>query len=179
MCRGADGGNMARRGTARGGIVLLMLALHGFGTPVVLAAGETEAVLPLPRFAVLHSDKVNLRTGPGQRYPVEWIFTRKDLPVEIIAQFEHWRRIRDWEGTEGWVQEHMLNGKREVMIRGGVRALRNSPDLGAALIARAEPGVMAKLLECRDTWCRIQTDDITGWVQRADIWGVYPNETVP
>jgi len=158
---------------------LLVLAVYGFGVATASAGGEGEAALPLPRFATLHSDKVNLRTGPGQRYPIEWVFIRKDLPVEIIAQFEHWRRIRDSDGTEGWVQEHMLTGKREVMIRGGVRAVRRNPDLGAALVARAEPGVMAKLLECRDAWCRIETVDVTGWVQRADIWGVYPNETVP
>jgi SH3-like domain-containing protein len=159
--------------------LLLVLAFQGFGIATAFAASESEAALPLPRFATLHSDKVNLRTGPGQRYPIEWVFIRKDLPVEIVAQFEHWRRIRDWEGTEGWVQEHMLTGRREVMIRGGVRALRRNPDLGAALVARAEPGVMAKLLECRDAWCRIATPDLTGWVQRADIWGVYPNESVP
>src|SRR5215471_8933436 len=170
---------MARRAMQGAVTGLLVLAVYGFGVATASAAGEGEAALPLPRFATLHSDKVNLRTGPGQRYPIEWVFIRKDLPVEIIAQFEHWRRIRDSDGTEGWVQEHMLTGKREVMIRGGVRAVRRNPDLGAALVARAEPGVMAKLLECRDAWCRIETVDVTGWVQRADIWGVYPNETVP
>jgi SH3-like domain-containing protein len=170
---------MARVGKTKAVAGLLVLALSGLSGRTGLAAGEGEAALPLPRFATLHSDKVNLRTGPGPRYPIEWVFVRKDLPVEIVAQFEHWRRIRDWEGTEGWVQEHMLIGKRGVMIRGGVRALRSNPDLGAPLVARAEPGVMARLLECHDSWCRIEASDVTGWVQRADIWGVYPNETIP
>lgn len=168
---------MARKAIARAVTGVLVLAGCGFGAATARAAAD--APLPLPRFATLHSDKVNLRTGPGQRYPIEWVFIRKDLPVEIVAQFEHWRRIRDWEGTEGWVQEHMLNGKREVMIRGAVRALRRSPDLAGAPVARAEPGVMAKLLECRDAWCRIEVDDVTGWVQRGDVWGVYPNEAYP
>jgi SH3-like domain-containing protein len=142
-----------------------------------VAAGGAE--VPLPRFASLHSDKVNLRAGPGDRYPVEWVYMRKDWPVEVLAQFDHWRRVRDWDGTEGWVHEKMVAGKREVVVTGGVRGLRAGPDLGAALVARAEPGVVARLDECRGEWCRIGVGDVTGWVERSDIWGVYPNENVP
>ena len=143
------------------------------------AAGEDTA-LKLPRFVSLHADKVNLRTGPGRQYPIEWVLTKKDMPVEIIAQFEHWRRIRDWEGTEGWVQEHMLTGKRTVVIgKGAARALYQVPDPAGPVIARAEPGVVARLIECHDAWCRVEADDIAGWMRRSDIWGVYPDEIVP
>jgi SH3-like domain-containing protein len=141
------------------------------------AAGGAEA--PLPHFASLHSDKVNLRAGPGDRYPIDWVYLRKDWPVEVIAQFDHWRRVRDWEGTEGWVHEKMVTNKRAVIVTGGVRGLRQSPSLTAGLLARAEPGVVARLAECRGEWCRIEAGDTTGWVQRSDIWGVYPNENVP
>ena len=141
------------------------------------AAGAAENALP--RFEVLHADKVNLRAGPGDRYPIEWVYLRKDWPVEVIAQFDHWRRVRDWEGTEGWVHEKMITKRREVIVTGSVHGLRQSPDLKAPLIARAEPGVMAKLSECRGDWCRIEAGDVTGWVQRPDIWGVYPTENVP
>ena len=133
----------------------------------------------MPRFEVLHADKVNLRAGPGDRYPIEWVYLRKDWPVEVIASFDHWRRVRDWEGTEGWVHEKMITQRREVIVTGAIRALRQGPDLGTAPVARAEPGVMAKLVECRGDWCRIEAGDTTGWVQRGDIWGVYPNESVP
>src|SRR5580658_9231759 len=81
----------------------------------------------LPRFAVLHADKVNLRAGPGDRYPIEWVYLRKDWPVEVVAQFDHWRRVRDWEGTEGWVHEKMITSRREVIVTGGFRPLRVSP----------------------------------------------------
>jgi SH3-like domain-containing protein len=158
-----------------GTALALVFGIQGGATAV--AAGGAEA--PLPHFASLHSDKVNLRAGPGDRYPIEWIYVRKDWPVEIIAQFDHWRRVRDWEGTEGWVHEKMVTARRAVIVTGGLRALRQSPDLGAALVARAESGVVARLDECRGEWCRIEAGDITGWVQRADIWGVYPNEGVP
>jgi SH3-like domain-containing protein len=158
------------------------------GTALALAAvimwegsayAASGAEGPFPRFEALHADKVNLRAGPGSRYPIEWVYLRKGWPVEVIGQFDHWRRVRDFEGTEGWVEEKMISPRRGVIITGGVRALRQSPDLSAALIARAEPGVMARLDECRGDWCRIEAGDTTGWVQRSDLWGVYPNESVP
>jgi len=161
---------------ASAGFVLAVILLGSCGA-TAFAAGGAEA--PLPRFAVLHADKVNLRTGPGDRYPIEWVYLRKDWPVEVVAQFDHWRRVRDWEGTEGWVHEKMITQRREVIITGGIRALRQSPDLSGALVARAEPGVVARLDECRGDWCRVSARDTTGWVQRSDIWGVYPSENVP
>lgn len=156
----------------------LALLLAGAWTPII-AAGE-EASLKVPRFVSLHADKVNLRTGPGRQYPIEWVLTKKDMPVEVIAQFEHWRRIRDWDGTVGWVQEHMVAGKRYVVIdKGGDRPLHQQPDVASAVVARAEPGVVARLAECRGAWCRVEADDISGWMRRTDIWGVYPDEKVP
>jgi SH3-like domain-containing protein len=147
-----------------------------------VAAGiavAAERGLPLPRFAALRSDEVNLRAGPGDRYPVEWVFTRKDLPVEIVQEWEHWRKIRDSEGTEGWVHQRMLVGKRSVLITGETRALYARPQPGAAVVARAEPGVVGRLLECKGTWCRIEADKIEGWVHRDQIWGVSATEAVP
>jgi len=156
---------------------LLALAASIIWQAMACAAGGAEA--PLPRFAVLHADKVNLRAGPGDRYPIEWVYLRRDWPVEVLAQFDHWRRVRDWEGTEGWVHEKMITSRREVIVIGGIHGLRQSPDSSAGLVARAEPGVMARLAECRGQWCRIEADDVVGWVERSDLWGVYPNETVP
>jgi SH3-like domain-containing protein len=169
MALGVD----ARVAFALIGMVLLLTAVG----PAF--AADSDANLPLPRFVSLHADKVNLRTGPGDRYPIDWVLTRKDMPVEIFGQSEHWRRIRDWEGTEGWVHQRMLSGKRAVIVKGGVRALYRQPDAGAAVVARAEPGVVAKLLECRGAWCRVEAGDYTGWIKRSDVWGVYPEESVP
>ncbi|MBV9966425.1 MAG: hypothetical protein JO008_12100 [Alphaproteobacteria bacterium] len=171
---------MARKGawivTA---IATALLVLAGGAAAAFAASGESDTNLPVPRFVSLHSDKVNLRAGPGDRYPIEWVLTRKEMPVEITGQLEHWRRIRDWEGTTGWVHERMLTGKRAVIVRGGVRPLLQQPDPAAAVIARAEPGVIGRLVECRGIWCKIETSEATGWMRRSDVWGVYPDETVP
>jgi SH3-like domain-containing protein len=172
---------MARARYARAVIRIAIVAVLFVGSarlsPVV--AADAEASLPVPRFVSLHADKVNLRAGPGDRYPIEWVFTRKEMPVEITGQLEHWRRIRDWEGATGWVHERMLSGKRAVIVKGGVRPLFRQPEPDAAVVARAEPGVIGRLVECRNAWCKIETGDVSGWVRRSDVWGVYPDETVP
>jgi SH3-like domain-containing protein len=157
--------------------MMLALVAATVWETIAFAAGGTEATLPY--FAALHADKVNLRAGPGDRYPIEWVYVRRDWPVQVIAHFDHWRRVRDWEGTEGWVQEKMITSRRGVIVTGGIHGLRQGPDLGAALVARAEPGVTARLEECRGDWCRITAGDITGWVQRGEIWGVSATESVP
>ena len=149
-------------------------------TSIPASAADADTQLKVPRFVSLHSDKVNMRAGPGRQYPIEWVLTKKDMPVEVIAQFEHWRRVRDWDGTIGWVQEHMITGRRTVMVaKGGVRPVYRQPDASGGEAARAEPGVLARLLECRGPMCRIETDALSGWMRRGDLWGVYPDEKVP
>jgi SH3-like domain-containing protein len=170
-------GKQAKSVIAAAGVVALLWAV---ACPPAGAADEEAGGLKVPRFVSLHADKINLRTGPGRRYPIEWVLTRKDMPVEIIAQFENWRRIREWDGTTGWVQQHMVTGKRFVIVdKGGDRPLHREPAATSVVIARAEPGVIARLAECRGAWCQIDTGDVSGWMRRDDLWGVYPGETVP
>jgi len=164
-------------------IAQILMAGLAFSVVLVFRApsasgGEAESESKLPRFVSLHSDQVNLRVGPGENYPIQWVLTRKEMPVEIIKEFEHWRMIHDWQGTEGWVHERMVSGKRTVAVKGGVRALHRLPDPASEIVARAEPGVFAHLIECRGAWCRIEAASISGWVLRSDVWGVYPNEAV-
>lgn len=132
----------------------------------------------LPRFVSLRSDEVNLRTGPGVRYPVEWVLQRRYMPVEVLAEFENWRKIRDWQGTEGWVHQSMLSGRRYAIVTGDVRVIRRQPEPNSPAVARLEPGVVAQLVECKDQWCRVDTNGIKGWLTRGDFWGVYGNEAV-
>ena len=139
-----------------------------------------DGAQPLPRFISLRADEVNLRTGPGIRYPVEWVYLRRNLPVEVIAEFQSWRKIRDWQGTEGWVHQSMLAARRTIIVTKNVRTLRRRPDSKSAPVARAEPGVVGDLLECPNDggWCRVEVDGFEGWLRRVDLWGVYRKEVV-
>ncbi|MBP2311689.1 SH3 domain-containing protein [Azospirillum soli] len=174
----------------RHALAVLALVIATFGTTVgaaLPAAAEgarrekdpTHASgLPIPRFVTLRSGEVNARTGPNARYPIEWVFTRKEMPVEITQEFDTWRRIRDWEGSEGWVHQSMLSGKRGVVILGQVRAIRKEPRSDGAVVARAEPGVMGWLRKCQGDWCEVDLKGHRGWLTRSEVWGVYPNEKV-
>ncbi len=156
---------------------LALMALLFCAAPLIAMAAEKA--LPVPRFVSLRADEVNLRTGPGERYPIDWVLTRKGLPVEIVEEFEAWRKIRDAQGTEGWVHQRMVTGTRTVIVTGAVRTLHADPDPAAPAVARAEPGVIAHLLDCRDSWCRVELQGIKGWLKRTEVWGVYPTEAVP
>jgi SH3-like domain-containing protein len=136
--------------------------------------------LPLPRFVSLRSDEVNLRTGPGVRYPVDWIYTRRDLPVEVIAEFETWRKIRDWQGTEGWVHQSLLSTRRMIVVTGSQRRLRAEPDDKAVNIALVDVNVIGRLLGCPHdkSFCRVEIDSFQGWLKRDEFWGVYQSEYI-
>ncbi|HLZ03718.1 MAG TPA: SH3 domain-containing protein [Bradyrhizobium sp.] len=139
------------------------------------ASADTAAV---QRYVTLRAAEVNLRAGPGEQFPIQWVYHRKGLPVEVIGKSDVWRKIRDWQGTEGWVHERMITGSRGAIVRGAVRPLHRDPDPASDVVARAEPGVIAKLLECRGAWCRVEISDIKGWLGRNEIWGVDPDEDV-
>ena len=152
---------------------------------IILAAGlaataavGAESGRTVPRFASLRADEVNVRTGPGVRYPVEWVFARLAMPVEITADFDTWRKNRDWQDPEGWVHQSMLSGRRTVIIVGQVHTLRRAPSADAPAVAHAEPGVIGKLLGCDSRWCRIEIAGYKGWLRRGEIWGVYPDEII-
>ncbi|MFZ3234199.1 MAG: SH3 domain-containing protein [Stellaceae bacterium] len=154
-------------------LLAALLALAPFA-----AGGQVPSAEKLPRFASLRSDEVNLRVGPGENYPIEWILKRKDLPVEILEEFQNWRKVQDWQGDKGWVLDRMVTGKRDVVIAGAVRALYRQPDRAAPIVARAEPGVVARLIEFQGAWCHVEASGFKGWVQRSEVWGVYPDETL-
>ena len=140
--------------------------------------GAETSGLPLPRFASLRAGEVNVRTGPGVQYPVDWVFQRQGLPVEVIAEYRTWRKIRDWQGTQGWVHQSLLAGKRTVIVIGGVRALHAKPEPDAKAVAQLEAGVVASLVSCPEgsAWCRIEVDGFDGWLRRVDFWGVLKDE---
>lgn len=160
-------------------LAVASLLISVLAAPPVLSASKGTG-LPLPRFVSIRSGEVNLRTGPGVQYPVDWVYRRPDLPVEIVAEFGTWRKIRDWQGTQGWVHQGMLAGQRTLIVVGEARTIRAKPEKSAEVVALVEPGVVGRLQECPNNadWCRIQVKGFNGWLARDDFWGVYPDEVV-
>lgn len=138
--------------------------------------------LPLPRFVTLKADKVNVRRGPSSEHPVAFVFQRKGLPVEITAEFENWRKIRDSDGSEGWILQSMLSGRRNGFVaqwsdsKGIV--LHSEPTSRSGVEAQLQPGVLASIENCDGQWCEISTSGYDGYVAQNQLWGVYPGEVV-
>ncbi len=156
-----------------GGGVFFLLA---WTIPSLAADIDNLSHLPVPRFASLRSGEVNLRVGPGLRYPIAWVYTRRGLPVEIIAEYDIWRRIRDPAGVEGWVNKTELTGKRAVMVTGDVRSLKRSAEETAAVLAHLETGVIGQILSCAPDWCKVKIDGTKGYLRKTDFWGAYTDE---
>jgi SH3-like domain-containing protein len=159
----------------------------GASEKATAAAGEARATLgksglPLPRFVSLKASRINVRVGPGENYNVSWVFTRPELPVEVIQEFDNWRRIRDSDGSVGWVFHSLLSGKRTAVVtpwtNGDPRPIRATASADAAVTAYLQPGVMASIERCRDGWCRVSGGRFTGWIEQVQLWGVYPDEEV-
>ncbi len=137
--------------------------------------------LPLPRFAALRSDEVNLRAGPGTRYPIEWIYKRRELPVEILREFEVWRLVEDPDGIKGWVHQATLTGRRSLIVTGADATLRHEPEDRARAVAVLKPGVIGHIRSCAagSDWCQVQTGDYRGYLKRSQFWGALPGEVLP
>lgn len=162
----------------------ILLAIAVAPVPEALAAAKGPSGLPLPRFVSLKSKRVNLRIGPGTDYGVSWMYMKAGLPVEIIQEYDNWRRIRDADGTEGWVNQALLSGDRTAIAAPWMRGkgpdvfvnMRREASLNAGIVARVEPGVVIRIGECTGEWCHAEADGTEGWVNQGEIWGAYPGE---
>lgn len=169
-----------------------VLALLMFFTlPAVAqeAAAPVEAVapekairttgLPVPRFVSLKGEKAFVRTGPGLRYPIAWVFEKAGLPVEIVQEFDTWRKIKGPQGEEGWVHHTLVSGRRTVLVTGDeVETWHKEAEADSRAVAKAEPGVIAQLIRCEAEVCELQKDNYRGWAPRNSLWGIYEGEQI-
>jgi len=157
-------------------IALLALLL----APVQPQAQISGTGLPLPRYVSLRATEVNMRNGPGIQYPVEWVYHRQHLPMEIIAEYGTWRKIRDWQGNQGWIHQSLLSGRRTLIVTGEERTLRREPDSKSLPVARAEVDAVGRLIRCGEGsgWCQVEFGKHSGWLRRVEFWGVYRNELI-
>ncbi|MCG8692925.1 MAG: hypothetical protein MI806_17110 [Minwuiales bacterium] len=162
---------------------MIWRGLIGATLAIVIAAAAGPAAaqgkksgLPIPRFVSLGSSEVNVRTGPGKRYPVSWMFVRRGLPVMVVDEFDHWRRIVDSDGAVGWVHKALLSGRRTALVSGATRPLFREPNPASSALLLAEENVQGRLLRCEPNWCEVEIADRRGWMQREHLFGVLKDE---
>ncbi|MCI4679378.1 hypothetical protein K9U39_14700 [Rhodoblastus acidophilus] len=159
------------------------LVFAGFSAARAQQAVGPVTGLPLPRYVSLKSDHVNLREGPSKDHATKWIYQRAGLPVEITAEFDTWRRIRDSEGAEGWVFHSLLSGKRTALVAPWKKdvpplPLRADSNNDARIVVKLAPGVIVSVKSCDGKWCRVKIDGYDGYMIQTNLWGVYPGEKV-
>jgi SH3-like domain-containing protein len=185
-----DGGKMRRgdistiaKGLRRWPVFLALLVC--LNRPAMAAPAQqigSVTGLQLPRYASLKTDRVNLREGPSKDHATTWVFQRAGLPVEITAEFETWRKVRDSEGTEGWVLHSLLSGRRTALVAPGKKKenfrIFTSANDGGDLAATLESGVIVNIRNCDGSWCYVDGDGFKGYIRQANLWGVYPGDKV-
>lgn len=160
------------------GIAILTLVLSGLAMADERSAGERGAVtnLPLPRYVSLKASEGNVRRGPSLTHKIDWVFKHRDMPLEVTAEYGHWRRVMDKDGAGGWVHYSLLSGVRTVIVEEDLLAIRVKPETEADVNAYIEAGVVARLGKCSAGWCRINANGYKGWADKAALWGVRPDE---
>lgn len=135
---------------------------------------------PVPRWATFRADEVNLRTGPGTRYPIEWLYHRRDLPVKIQREFEVWRLIEDQDGVKGWVHQATLTGRRGFVVKTADQTLRKSASDDGNPVALLKVGVVGRIRACdaKASWCDVEAGGYRGWIRRDKIWGIFADEAI-
>ena len=131
-----------------------------------------ETGLDIPRYVSLKVNKANMRRGPSLEHKIDWVYKRKNLPIKIIGEFRHWRKVEDFEGQTGWMFKSLFSGKRYVIVISEETLLRNKnmPEgLGKAILKK---NVIARAKKCDLNWCLVGIKKLNGWVLKSDIWGV-------
>lgn len=132
--------------------------------------------LPLPRYVSLKGGEGNARRGPSLSHRIDWVFRHAGMPLRVVAEFGHWRRVEDKDGAGGWIHYALLSGVRTALVVEDMAELRARPNMEADVVARAEAGAIVRLGECNPDWCRISGGGERGWVPKSAIWGVDPGE---
>nr|WP_227754394.1 SH3 domain-containing protein [Stagnihabitans tardus] len=135
--------------------------------------------LPIPRYVSLKGTEGNARRGPGLTHRIDWVFTREGMPLKITAEYEHWRRVEDADGAGGWIHYMLLSGVRSVLVTKDMAEAHSAPDEGSEVLFQNELNVVGRLVQCVPDWCRIMVEGEKGWLPKADLWGVKPDEIFP
>jgi SH3-like domain-containing protein len=159
-----------------------LVARADLGAPAAEPVAATTARgpvtgFPLPRYVSMRASEGNARRGPSRSHRIDWVFTRRDMPMMIVAEHGHWRRVVDRDGVGGWMHHALLSGVRTAIVEEDMASLHTRPDANSPVRARAELGVIGRLRECRPDWCLMEAGGHRGWVEARALWGVDPGET--
>jgi SH3-like domain-containing protein len=174
--------------------ILISILLILFCNISLSLDNETGAItgLPLPRYVSLKSYETNLRKGPGSNYPIVWTYKQKGYPMQVVAEFEQWRKLKDKDGEEGWVRENLISGNRNVVIIGNKIQKSNyeyqlperesilfyHPSEDSYPVARVELNVIGKIKKCNEEWCLLKIDRFSGWIRKVNLWGIGKEEII-
>lgn len=172
----------SRKAVALAALLALSLAFLQLPAATPAGAANGPSGLPLPRFVSLKSSRVNMRVGPGRDYQIDWMYLKRGLPMEVIQEFDTWRKVRDPEGNEGWILHSLLSGSRTAIVipwenKGATVTLHDRPHADSRVVAEFEAGVVATVASCQDGWCRLEADGVEGYAEQTLLWGVYPDES--
>ena len=154
--------------------IYILFAVIIYGQNAAIAMNESKAT----RFATIGTLEANVRAGPGSQYPIIWQYIKQGLPVEIIAEYENWRKVKDHDGSVGWVLRALLSAKRNAIITDGVHLLYSSDSSKSNPMIKIEAGVIVNINKCRKNWCAITVNDYNGWIEQEYLWGTYLGEII-
>lgn len=157
-------------------IVIPLLAASAFaGTEPTIGKVTSR---PLPRFVSMKAAEGNVRRGPSLTHRIDWVYTRRNMPLRITAEHGHWRRVEDRDGIGGWVHYSLLSGARTVLVEKDLLDLLARPAPGAPVMAQLERGVVAWVAKCEPEWCQLSSGGYKGWAPKSRLWGVEPRELI-
>lgn len=150
---------------------------NSVAAPPVPRVGRMTGLL-LPRFVSLKTDEGNARRGPALDQRIDWVFVREDMPLQITAEYDNWRRVEDREGEGGWIHYSLLSGTRTVIVDQDRLPLRTRPMENGPEVALLQQNVVAQLESCEADWCRISAGGYSGWAPKSALWGVGADEVL-
>ncbi len=149
---------------------LLWIGVAAIGASSTIAIAQNNKKVPY--WASIDEAAARMRTGPSTEFPIKWLYKRKNLPVKVIARHSVWRKIEDPDGDQGWMHVRLLSPQRTAVVTGSsIGALRDAPVATARIAWRVEPGVVGRIEDCKDGWCRFDTAGRTGFIEADRIHG--------
>jgi SH3-like domain-containing protein len=152
------------------------LAVAALGALVLsLSSAQAQQERATPYWASISAGKALMRTGPGKNYPATWLYVRADLPIRVVETYPDWRKVQDPDGATGWMLQRLLSDTRTALVTGGEpRPMYEKPDTGSRLRYLAEPGVVGRLSDCANGWCRLDVSGRQGFIRTEHFWGIEP-----